>query len=167
MQRTAMRDAARCVFQRRKTAKPRQGIIRGKTYGQGDGSRAPWAFSQKEVSDGKYRGKSCQNILCTSCYANKNGDCKSQDNYPDTQDQSTHAYPGIAPSSKKPFPILFCFSKETSGTRYTKGSDLRQSLRCKFSQTALMEDGKGWADSFCTPPSCLSPWRVSTWAWIQ
>ena len=101
-------------------------------------------------------------LLC-----HKNGDCKSQDNYPDTQDQSTHAYPGIAPSSKKPFPILFCYSKETSGTRYTKGSDLHQSLRCKFSQTALMEDGKGWADSFCTPPSCLSPWRVSTWAWIQ
>ena len=85
LQRIAMRDAARCVFQRRKTAKPRQGIIRGKTYGRGDGSRAPWAFSQKDVSDGKYRGKSCQNVLCTSGYANKNGAHKSQDNYPDTQ----------------------------------------------------------------------------------
>ena len=86
MQCTAMKDAARCVFQRRTTAKPRQGIIRGKTYGRGDGSRAPWAFSQKDVSDGKYRGKSCQNVLCTSGYANKNGAHKSQDNYPDTQD---------------------------------------------------------------------------------
>lgn len=68
------------------------------------------------------------NVLCTSGYANKNGAHESQDNYPDTHDQSTHAYPGIAPSSKNPFPILFCYSKETSGTRYTKGSDLRWSL---------------------------------------
>ena len=45
LQRIAMRDAARCVFQRRTTAKPRQGIIKGKTYGRGDGSRAPWALS--------------------------------------------------------------------------------------------------------------------------
>ena len=57
-------------------------------------------------------------------------------------------------------------SKGASGTRYAKGSDLRRSLCCKFSQTALRGGGKGWADSFCKPPSCLAPWRVSTWAWI-
>ena len=128
LQRIAMRDAARCVFQRRTTAKPRQGIIRGKTYGRGDGSRAPWAFSQKDVSDGKYRGKSCQNVLCTSGYANKNGAHKSQDNSPDMHDHHTHARPATCPSDKKAFRFLFISSKETSGTRYAKGSDQRRSL---------------------------------------
>lgn len=77
---------------------------------------------------GNTEGKSCQNVLCTSGYANKNGAHKSQDNSPDMHDQSTHIYPAIAPSGKNPFPALVCYSKEASGTRYAKGSDQRRSL---------------------------------------
>lgn len=47
---------------------------------------------------------------------------------PDMHDHSTHARPATGPSDKKAFRFLFISSKETSGTRYTKGSDLRRSL---------------------------------------
>lgn len=47
---------------------------------------------------------------------------------PDMHDHHTHARPATGPSDKKALRFLFIYSKETSGTRYTKGSDLRRSL---------------------------------------
>lgn len=51
-----------------------------------------------------------------------------QDNSPDIHDHHTHARPATGPSDKKALRFLFICSKETPGTRYTKGSDQRRSL---------------------------------------
>lgn len=48
--------------------------------------------------------------------------------FPDMHDHHTHARPATGPSDKKAFRFLFICSKETSGTRYAKGSGQRRSL---------------------------------------